>query len=111
MFKKVGQRGEFEAEMIPSLTASGFPYERILSIREQGEHTDSVINILEQNGEPFNKYDFTVISFAMLAARSREIGLEGALNSACCSYILKNMGELNLYSRGLLDAIQNAPSS
>ena len=111
IFKKIGQRAEFEAEMIPAITSSGFPFERAFSIKEQGEHTDSILKILEDNGEPFNKYDFTAISYATLAFRCRDIGLDEMLNIACCSYIISNMKNLNSYSIGLLDVIQNAPNN
>lgn len=109
IFKKIGQRAEFEAEMIPAITSSGFPFQRAFSIKEQGEHTDSILKILEDNGEPFNKYDFTAVSYATLAFRCRDIGLDEMLNIACCSYIISNMKNLNSYSRGLLDIIQNVP--
>lgn len=111
LFKKIGQRAEFEAEMIPVITAIGFPFERIFSIEEQGAHTDGILKILQENNEPFNKFDFTVLSIASLAFRSREIGLEGILNKACCNYIRLHIKELNGFSRGLLEAIENAPSS
>ena len=108
IFKKIGQRAEFEAEMIPAITSSGFPFERAFSIKEQGEHTDSILKILEDNGEPFNKYDFTAISYATLAFRCRDIGLDGMLNLACCAYIISHMKDLNSYSRGILELLRGA---
>ena len=97
--------------MIPNVTAAGFPFEKMLSIREQGEHSDGVIAVLEKHGEPFNEFDFTVVSFALLAIRSKEIGLEQPMNRACCAYIVSHMSRLNSFSSGLLEAIKNAPSN
>jgi hypothetical protein len=108
IFKTIGQRVDFEAEMIPAVTASGFPFEKIFSLQEQGEHTSAVIKILEENQEPFNKYDFTVISYFLLAQRSRDIGLDGMLNLACCAYIISHMKDLNSYSRGILELLRGA---
>jgi hypothetical protein len=35
MFKEAKRRALFDAEMIPAVTAAGFPYEKYLSITEQ----------------------------------------------------------------------------
>lgn len=118
IFKKIldlKKRAEYETELIYELKDL-IDIEDI--IKGLPQFTDDIINLLEEDTEQYDKYDFTAVGICHLAIFVRDktpYGIEGwqRLNLRCCYYIMQNMaaGRLNKFTRGLLHKINNAPNS
>ncbi len=107
-FKKIldlKKRAEYETELIYELKDL-IDIENI--IKEESQITDDVIILLEEDGEKYNKYDFTALGICYIAIFVRDntpYGRQGwqRLNLRCCNYIVENIakGRLNKFTRGL----------